>query len=100
MPRNNECDQPIHPGRMLLEQFLEPRDMSQEELAASIDVPVQHIEDIVGQKIGLTPNLVIKLSMEFNVRTDFWMNLQSRWELHYSLLNRQEDNVNGSLVSS
>lgn len=82
----------LHPGTMLLENFLKPRKITPHQLANSIDVPVQEIVDLIDRKTGLSPLMVCKLSSEFGVRTSFWMNLQIHWDLN------QSSSVKGRLV--
>jgi len=73
---------PTHPGEMLLEEFLEPMGLTQRELAASIHVPYQRINEIVNQKRGVTPSTALRLARFFGMSADFWLNLQLRWDLY------------------
>ena len=73
--------EPTHPGEMLLEEFLRPMEISQQELAKAIHVPFQRINEIVNRRRGITPNTALRLAKFFGVSEDFWMNLQLRWEL-------------------
>jgi antitoxin HigA-1 len=72
---------PTHPGRVLLEEFLEPMDMSQYHLAMSIKVPPRRINEIVHELRGITADTALRLSRFFGVSAQFWMNLQDRYEL-------------------
>jgi antitoxin HigA-1 len=74
--------EPTHPGEMLLEEFLKPMGITQRELAASIHVPYQRINEIVNRRRGVTPNTALRLSKFFGVSPDFWLNLQLRWDLY------------------
>lgn len=73
---------PIHPGEMLLEEFLAPMEITQRELASAIHVPYQRVNEIVNQKRGVTPSTALRLARFFNVSADFWLNLQVRWDLY------------------
>lgn len=76
--------QPTHPGAMLLEEFLEPMGLSQRELADAIAVPYQRVNEIVNERRGVTPSTALRLSTYFGTSTDFWMNLQIRWDLYHA----------------
>lgn len=82
MARIPEPRIPAHPGKMLLEEFLIPNKMSQEELADAIGVPVAQVTAIIAQRSSLTPMLAIRLSQQFQVSNNFWLNLQTRWDLY------------------
>ncbi len=72
---------PIHPGKILLEEFLEPLDISQYRLAKDTSVPPRRINEIVHQKRSITADTALRLGIFFNMSPHFWMNLQSRYEL-------------------
>lgn len=71
----------IHPGEILLEEFLIPLGVSQYELAKDIDVPARRINEIVHGKRAITPDTALRLSRAFDVSSRFWLNLQSRYDL-------------------
>lgn len=73
---------PTHPGEMLKEEFLEPMQISQRDLANAIHVPYQRINELVNQKRGVTPSTALRLAKFFGVSADFWLNLQVRWDLY------------------
>ena len=75
---------PTHPGEMLLEEFLKPLGLTQRDLADSIHVPSQRINDIINGRRGVTPSTALRLSKFFGVTPDFWMNLQLRWDLYFA----------------
>lgn len=79
---------PTHPGEMLLTEFIEPMGLTQKELADRIYVPYQRIDEIVNGKRGITPSTALRLAKFFNVSSDFWLNLQVRWDLYHA--NRSE----------
>jgi addiction module HigA family antidote len=75
---------PTHPGEMLLEEFLKPMGLTQRELADSIHVPYQRINEIINGRRGVTPSTALRLSKYFRISPDFWMNLQLRWDLYFA----------------
>jgi addiction module HigA family antidote len=78
MPRKIK---PIHPGEILLEEFLKPMGISQYRLAKDISVPPRRINEIVHGKRAITADTALRLSRYFGMTEHFWMNLQSRYEL-------------------
>ena len=66
---------------MLVEEFLTPMQITQRELADSIHVPYQRVNELVNQKRGVTPSTALRLARFFGVSADFWLNLQVRWDL-------------------
>jgi antitoxin HigA-1 len=77
--------QPTHPGEMLLEEFLTPMGITQQELANAIHVPYQRINEIVRGRRGVTPSTALRLAKFFGVSADLWLNLQLRWDLYNAL---------------
>ena len=73
--------EPTHPGEMLLKEFLAPMGITQKELANSIHVPYQRINEIINKKRGITPSTALRLAKFFAMSEDFWMNVQLRWDL-------------------
>jgi addiction module HigA family antidote len=84
---------PTPPGEMLLEEFLNPMQITQRELAEAIHVPYQRINEIVNGKRGITPSTALRLAKYFNTSADFWMNLQQRCEL-YEAIQSEESVLN------
>jgi addiction module HigA family antidote len=72
---------PTHPGEILLEEFLNPLGLSQVAFAAHIGVPVQRINEIVRAKRGITPETAWLFSEAFGTTPEFWLNLQTNYEL-------------------
>ena len=72
---------PIHPGEILLEEFLEPMGISQYRLAMDISVSPRRINEIVLGKRSITPDTALRLSLFFGLSERFWMNLQTRYDL-------------------
>lgn len=73
--------EPIHPGEILLEEFLEPMGISQYRLAKSISVPQRRISEIVHGKRAITADTALRFARFFGMEAQFWMNLQSRYDL-------------------
>jgi len=76
---------PTHPGEILLEEFLVPLNVSQAMLATALHIPYQRINEIINKKRGITPSTALRLSKYFENSTDFWMNLQLRWDMYHAL---------------
>jgi antitoxin HigA-1 len=72
---------PIHPGEILLEDFIEAFGITQHRLAVAIGVPPRRINEIVHGKRGITADTAVRLSRYFGNSAEFWMNLQSHYEL-------------------
>lgn len=72
---------PIHPGEVLLEEFLKPMGISQYRLAHDIGVPPKRINEIVHGRRAITADTALRLARFFDMEAAFWMNLQSRYEL-------------------
>jgi addiction module HigA family antidote len=70
---------------MLQEEFLTPMNITQRALADAIQVPYQRINEIVNGKRGITPSTALRLAKFFGMTPDFWMNLQLRWDLYWTL---------------
>jgi addiction module HigA family antidote len=72
---------PIHPGEILLEEFLKPLGVSQYRLAKSIGVPPRRVNEIVLGKRGISADTALRLGMYFRTSPQLWLNLQSRHDL-------------------
>lgn len=78
MPKNRP---PTHPGEILLEEFLNPRDMTQSALSAALRIPIQRVNELIKGKRGMTPETAILLGKFFETTAEFWMNLQAKRDL-------------------
>lgn len=76
--------EPTHPGKMLLEEFLKPMEISQRDLADGIRVPYQRVNELINHRRGITPATALRLAKYFGNTPSFWMNLQLRWELYHA----------------
>ncbi|HKZ23935.1 MAG TPA: HigA family addiction module antitoxin [Thermoplasmata archaeon] len=72
---------PVHPGEVLLEEFLEPLDLSQYRLAKEIRVPARRINEIVHGSRAVSADTALRLARYFGTSERFWMNLQAQWDL-------------------
>src|SRR3954469_6866072 len=72
---------PVHPGEILLEDFLKPLGISINGLALDLHVPVTRISEIVNERRGITADTALRLGRYFGTSADFWMNLQKEYEL-------------------
>lgn len=73
--------EPIHPGEILLEEFLRPLEISQYRLALAINVQPRRINEIVHGKWGISPDTSTRLARAFDTSDRFWTNLQTRYDL-------------------
>ena len=72
---------PIHPGEVLVEEFLAPLELTQYRLAKDISVPARRINEIVHGERGISADTAIRLARYFGNTEEFWMNLQARFDL-------------------
>ncbi len=87
---------PIHPGEILMEEFLEPMGISQYRLAKDISVPPRRINEIVHGKRSITADTALRLGRFFGMSPQFWLNLQTRYDLEVTedfLADRLDDEV-------
>src|SRR5438094_7164334 len=79
MPRKKLS--PIHPGEILLQEFLDPLGLSQYRLAKETSVPPRRINEIIHGKRAITANTALRLARFFGTSERFWLNLQTRYDL-------------------
>jgi len=72
---------PVHPGEVLLEEFLNPMGLSQNKLAVSIGVPARRINEIVLEKRKVSADTALRLGRFFGMSSEFWLGLQSQYDL-------------------
>jgi len=72
---------PVHPGEILLTEFLEPLGVSQYQLAKAVDVPARRINEIVHGQRRISADTALRLSRYFGTSERFWLNLQARYDL-------------------
>lgn len=72
---------PVHPGEVLLEEFLKPLAISQYRLAKGISVPPRRVNEIVLRKRSISADTALRFSRFFGTSAEFWLNLQSQYDL-------------------
>lgn len=72
---------PVHPGKVLLEEFLKPMNLSQNQIALAIRVPARRINEIVHGKQRITADTALRLARYFNMSPRFWLGLQMDYDL-------------------
>jgi addiction module HigA family antidote len=82
---------PIHPGEILLEEFLNPMGITQYRLAQTISVPARRINEIVHGKRAITPDTALRLSRALGTSERFWMNLQTRYDLDVAVSRHHDE---------
>lgn len=78
---------PMHPGEMLREEFLKPLRLSPGRVARECGIPRTRIERIAAEKVGITGDSALRLARFFGTSPEFWMNLQSRYEIETARIN-------------
>jgi len=73
--------EPITPGEILLEEFMNPLNITQNKLARDIDVPVGRISEIVNNKRSITVDTALRFAVYFQTTAEFWVGLQTRYDL-------------------
>ncbi len=81
---------PVHPGKVLLEDFLQPRGLSQYRLAKEIQVPLRRINEIVLGRRGISADTAVRLAHYFGTAPDYWVGLQGRYEMGYVQADRED----------
>jgi addiction module HigA family antidote len=76
---------------MLVEEFLEPMQITQRELADAIHAPYQRVNESVDKKCGVTPSTALRLSRFFGVSADFWLAMQIRWDLYKAMQSEERE---------
>jgi len=94
MPRKNKIMPPVHPGETLREDFLKPLGLSVNRLAAELFVPVTRMNDIARGRRAITADTSLRLARYFGTTPQFWMNLQTNYDLELA------EDARGSEISS
>lgn len=84
---------PIHPGEILREEYLAPLGMSANALAMALHVPAPRINDVVRERRAVTPDTALRLARYFDTTAQFWLNLQSSFDL------KQAENEAGGRIA-
>ena len=86
--------EPLHPGRLLREEFLGPMGITPYRLAKDIDVPVQRVHELVHERRGVTADTALRLSRYFGMSEGYWLNAQKHYELEV-----EKDRIGAALES-
>ena len=81
---------PIHPGEILREEFMKPRDLSQNALARALHVPPRRINEIVLEKRGITADTALRLARYFGTSAELWTGLQADYDLRRARLEKAQ----------
>ena len=81
---------PIHPGEILREEFMKPRDLSQNALARALNVPPRRINEIVLEKRGITADTALRLARFFGTSAEMWTGLQADYDLRTARYAKQK----------
>ena len=76
--------EPVHPGEMLLEEFMKPLALTPQDLAAAIFAPPAEIAELVNRQRGITTELALRLARYFSTSVGFWLNGQREWEIYHA----------------
>jgi addiction module HigA family antidote len=90
MAKRKQIHKPLHPGEVLLEEYLLPAGISQTRLALNMRVPAQKINDIVNGKRGITSDLALRLGLATGTTPEFWLSLQMDYDLQTVEMNEGE----------
>jgi len=81
---------PVHPGEILLKEFLEPMQITQYRLSKDIGVAPRRINEIVHGRRAITADTALRLGRFFNMETQFWLNLQTHYDMEMALETLQD----------
>lgn len=84
---------PTHPGEMLLEEFLVPLEISQSKFAQRLGVSFPRLNEIVRGKRGVTPDTALRLAKVLGMSADFWLGLQSDWDLWHAMRSKKAEQI-------
>ena len=81
---------PIHPGEILREEFMKPRDLSQNALARALNVPPRRINEIVMEKRSITADTALRLARYFGTTAEMWTGLQADYDLRLARYEKEK----------
>ena len=90
---NSQRLPPVHPGEILLEEYLKPLGISQNQLGRDLNVPAQRVNEIVRGQRAITVDTALRLARYFHTSPRFWLNLQSRYDLEVAQETRLVEQV-------
>lgn len=83
----NNTLEPASPGMLLLEEFLQPMEISQNQLAKSLGIPPSRVNDIIKGKRSVSADTALRLGLYFNMSAEFWLNAQMDYDLRIARRN-------------
>lgn len=83
---------PVHPGEILREEFIAPLGLNPHKLSLALRVSAPTISEITREKRSISPDVALRLARYFNTTAEFWLNLQSRYDLEVAR-DEEEDRV-------
>ena len=83
----------IHPGEILREEFMKPMGISQNALAIALHIPVTRIGEIVHERRGITADTALRLGKYFGTTSEFWMNLQTQYDLGKTFKEKKKEDI-------
>jgi antitoxin HigA-1 len=86
--------EPITPGEILLKEFMEPLGVSQNKLGRDLDVSITRVHDIIHGRRGITADTALRLGAYFSTTPEFWINLQTRYDLKCARRDRWPETEN------
>lgn len=84
---------PTHPGEMLLEEFLEPLEITQTAFAAQLGVSFQRLNEVINGKRSVTPDTALRLARVTGMSANFWLGLQQDWDLWHALRSEKAQEI-------
>jgi addiction module HigA family antidote len=84
---------PVHPGEMLLEEFLKPLGISQSAFAIRLGVSFPRLNEIIRQKRSVTPDTALRFAQVTGMSADFWLGLQLDWDLWHVLRSKEAERI-------
>lgn len=84
---------PVHPGEMLLEEFLKPLSVSQSAFAIQLGVSFPRLNEIIREKRGVTVDTALRLAQVTGMSADFWLGLQLDWDLWHALRSKNVSRI-------
>jgi len=91
LPRNRP---PTHPGEMLFEEFVQPLELTQAELARCLGVSYPRLNEIIKCRRSVTPDTALRLSRVLGMSADFWLGLQQDWDLWHAMNSPEAKKIN------
>lgn len=84
---------PTHPGEMLLEEFLVPLGLSQAAIARRLGMSPPRLNEIIHRRRSVTPETALRLARVLGVSADFWLGLQSDWDLWHAMRSKEAERI-------